>query len=132
MHIASPTAARADDGTAIAYRTRGTGPIDVLLMHGWGGSGASFDEILKCVDLSGLRVTTVDLRGHGASDKPEGTYLLDRLAQDMLSVADAIGARAFVVVGYSMSAKFAQYLACVAPERILGQVLIAGCPAGEI
>src|SRR5260370_24364337 len=77
MHIARPTAARADDGTAIADRTRGTGPIDVLFMHGWGGSGASFDEILKWVDLSGVRVTTVDLRGHGASDKPEGTYSLD-------------------------------------------------------
>jgi non-heme chloroperoxidase len=132
MHIASPTAARADDGTAIAYRTRGTGPTDVLLMHGWGGSGANFDEMLKCIDLSGLRVTTVDLRGHGASDKPEGTYSLDRLAQDMLSVADAVGARRFVVVGYSMSAKFAQYVTCVAPDRVRGQVLIAGCPTGEI
>jgi non-heme chloroperoxidase len=132
MQIASPTAARADDGTAIAYRTRGTGPTDVFFMHGWGGSGAYFDEMLKYVDLSGLRVTTVDLRGHGASDKPEGTYSLDRLAHDMLSVADAVGAQRFVVVGYSMSAKFAQYLSCVAPDRVRGQVLVAGCPAGEI
>lgn len=132
MQIASPTAARADDGTAIAYRTRGTGPTDVLFMHGWAGSGAYFDETLKFVDLSGVRVTTVDLRGHGASDKPEGTYSLDRLAQDMLSVADAVGARRFVVVGFSMSAKFAQYLTCVAPDRVRGQVLVAGCPTGEI
>ena len=132
MHIASPTAARAEDGTAIAYRTRGTDPADVLFMHGWAGSGAYFDEMLKYLDLSGLRVTTVDLRGHGASDKPEGSYSLDRLAQDMLAVADAIGARPFVVVGYSMSAKFAQYLTCVAPERVRGQVLVAGCPTGEI
>ena len=122
MQIASPTAARTDDGTAIAYRTRGTGPTDVFFMHGWGGSGAYFDEMLKYVDLSGLRVTTVDLRGHGASDKPQGTYSLDRLAHDMLSVADAVGAQRFVVVGYSMSAKFAQYLSCVAPDRVRGQV----------
>jgi pimeloyl-ACP methyl ester carboxylesterase len=101
-------------------------------MHGWAGSGAYFDEMLRYLDLSGLRVTTVDLRGHGASDKPEGSYSLDRLAQDMLAVADAIGARAFVVVGYSMSAKFAQYLTFVAPERVRGQVLVAGCPTGEI
>jgi pimeloyl-ACP methyl ester carboxylesterase len=31
-----------------------------------------------------------------------------------------------------MSAKFAQYLTLVAPDRILGQILVAGCPAGEI
>ena len=132
MHIASPTAARADDGTAIAYRTRGTGPTDVLFMHGWGGSGASFNEILKYVDLSGVRVTTVDLRGHGASDKPEGTYSLDRVAQDTLSVADDLGARRFVIVGYSMSAKFAQYVTYVAPQRVRGQVLVAGAPTGVI
>ena len=132
MHIASPTAARADDGTAIAYQTRGTGPTDVLFMHGWAGSGAYFDEMLKFVDLSGVRVTTVDLRGHGASDKPEGTYSLDRLAQDTLSVADAVGARRFVIVGFSMSAKFAQYVTCVAPDRVRGQVLVSGCPTGEI
>jgi 3-oxoadipate enol-lactonase len=47
-------------------------------------------------------------------------------------VADAIGARQVVLVGFSMSAKFAHYLTCVAPERIRGQVLIAGCPMGEI
>jgi pimeloyl-ACP methyl ester carboxylesterase len=132
MHIESPIAARAEDGTAIAYRTRGTGPADLLFMHGWGGSGAYFDEMLKYLDLSGLRVTTVDLRGHGASDKPEGSYSLDRLAHDMLAVADAIGSGRFVVVGYSMSAKFAQYLTCIAQERVRGQVLVAGCPTGEI
>ena len=132
MQIESPTAARAEDGTAIAYRTQGTGPAEVLFMHGWAGSGAYFDEMLKYVDLSGVRVCTVDLRGHGASDKPEGSYSLDRLAHDALAVADAIGARRFVVVGYSMSAKFAQYLTCVAPDRVLGQVLVAGCPSGEI
>jgi pimeloyl-ACP methyl ester carboxylesterase len=104
----------------------------MLLMHGWAGSGAYFDELLRCLDLSGLRVTTVDLRGHGNSDKPEGSYSLDRLAQDMLTVADAVGARRFVNVGFSMSAKFAHYLTCVAPERVRGQVLVAGCPAGEI
>src|SRR6266566_1251044 len=108
MNISSPTAARADDGTALAYRTVGTGPADVLFMHGWAGSAGYFDEMLKYLDLSGLRVTSVDLRGHGASDKPEGSYSLDRLAQDMLSVADAVGARRFIIVGYSMSAKFAQ------------------------
>ena len=88
--------------------------------------------MLKYLDLSGLRVTTVDLRGHGASDKPEGSYSLDRLTQDMLAVTDAIGARQFVIVGFSMSAKFAQYLTCVALHRVRGQVLVAGCPAGEI
>ena len=131
-HISIPTAARADDGTAIAYRTRGTGPVDVLFMHGWAGSGANFQETLKYLDLTGVRVIAVDLRGHGDSDKPEGTFSLDRVAQDILAVADHLDSARFVVVGFSMSAKFAQYLACIAPGRVRGQMLVSGCPTGEI
>jgi len=50
----------------------------------------------------------------------------------MLTVADDLGSEHFVVVGYSMSAKFAQYLTCIAPGRVRGQVLVSGCPTGEI
>jgi pimeloyl-ACP methyl ester carboxylesterase len=31
-----------------------------------------------------------------------------------------------------MSAKFAQHLALLAPARVAGQILVAGCPTGEI
>jgi pimeloyl-ACP methyl ester carboxylesterase len=31
-----------------------------------------------------------------------------------------------------MSAKFGQYVAATAPDRVVAQILIAGCPAGEI
>lgn len=37
-----------------------------------------------------------------------------------------------MVVGFGMSGRFAQYLSVLAPERILGQVLVAGCPASPI
>ena len=35
-----------DDGTSIAYRTFGGGPLDVLLVHGWMVSGAVYNDIL--------------------------------------------------------------------------------------
>ena len=35
-----------DKDTKLAYRTSGRGPLNVLFMHGWGGSGAYFDEVL--------------------------------------------------------------------------------------
>ena len=31
-----------------------------------------------------------------------------------------------------MSAKSCQYLSLAAPDRIVGQILVAGCPAGEV
>src|SRR5438309_6258554 len=129
---APTTSARTDDGVTIAYRVRGDGPRAVLFMHGWAGSGAYFEQTLKRLDLTGLRLITIDMRGHGASDKPETSWSLDRIAKDVIAVADHAAADRFVVVGFSMSAKFAQFLPCVAPDRVSGQILIAGCPASEI
>lgn len=123
---------RTDDGVTIWYETRGEGPRDLLLMHGWAGSGAYWDEMLRNLDLAGLRATTIDLRGHGASDKPPGGFTFERFARDVWAVADDLGARQVVVIGFSMSGKFAQYLPVLQPARVAGQVLVAGCPASPI
>lgn len=121
-----------DDRVRISYRAMGVGPLTVLFMHGWSGSGAYFDEALKYLDVTGLRAVTMDLRGHGDSDKPDHGYTDERLAKDAFAVADAVGADTVVVVGFSMSGRFAQYLSVIAPERVRGQVLVAGCPASPI
>ncbi len=123
---------RTDDGLNIAYRALGTGPYTLLFMHGWAGSGAYFDETLKYLDLTGLRAITFDLRGHGDSDKPETGYSDERFARDAFAVADAVSANEVVVIGFSMSGRFAQYLSVLAPDRVLGQVLVTGCPPSPI
>ena len=79
-----------------------------------------------------MRAVTYDLRGHRESDPATDGYSLDRIAADALAVADAAGLSEFVVVGFSMSAKFGQYLAVLAPDRVAGLILVAGCPTGEI
>src|SRR5712691_5359812 len=91
ISTAPTTAARTDDGVTIAYRVRGNGPRVVLFMHGWAGSGAYFEQTLKHLDLTGLRLITIDMRGHGASDKPETSWTLDRVANDVIAVADHAG-----------------------------------------
>src|SRR3984893_3542415 len=98
------------DGVRIFYRVQGEGASTVLFMHGWAGSGAYFDQTLKYLDLTGLRVITMDLRGHGDSDKPDNGYTDDQFAKDAFAVADNAGADKIAVVGFSMSGRFAQYL----------------------
>ena len=125
-------AAMTDDGVSISYATAGEGPPHLLCMHGWAGSGRYFDATIEHLDLTRLRAVTFDLRGHASPTRPTDGYTLERIAADALAVADAAGLDEFVVLGFSMSAKFAQYLSLVAPERVVGQILVAGCPAGEI
>ena len=124
--------AKADDGVKISYSAKGEGPLTVLFMHGWAGSGGYFDQMLSHLDLNGLRVVTMDMRGHGESGKPESGYTDERFARDAIAVADVVRGDKIVVVGFSMSGRFAQYLAVVAPKRIRGQVLVAGCPASPV
>jgi pimeloyl-ACP methyl ester carboxylesterase len=121
-----------DDGVALSYATAGQGPPDLLFMHGWAGSGRYFDATIAELDLTRLRAVTYDLRGHRESGPSPDGYTLDGIATDALAVADAAGLDRFVLVGFSMSAKFGQYVAATAPDRVVAQILIAGCPAGEI
>ncbi len=126
------SAVTTDDGVAISYATVGEGPPDLLFMHGWAGSGRYFDATIEHLDLTRLRAVTYDLRGHRESDPSTDGYTLDGIAADALAVADAAGLEQFVMVGFSMSAKFGQYVSVLAPDRVIGQILIAGCPTGEI
>lgn len=124
--------ATSSDGVRVRYDVRGDGALTLLFLHGWAGTGRYFDQTLASMDLKGLRAITFDLRGHGDSDKPENGYTDEQLGRDVLAVADAAGADAIVPVGFSMSGRFAQYVPLLAPKRVRGLVLIAGCPASPI
>jgi 3-oxoadipate enol-lactonase/4-carboxymuconolactone decarboxylase len=115
----------------VAFRSTGSGE-DVLFLHGWAGSGAYFDETIAALDQTRTRATTFDLRGHGRSGDGSAEWSLDLIADDTLAVMDAAEIDAAVLVGFSMSGKFAQYVTLAAPDRVRGQILVAGSPAGEI
>lgn len=134
------SAIRTEDGVDLAVRIFGgarkatagsdaAGDLDVILVHGWMMSGAAFDDLIEQLDLDGLRLIVPDQRGSGRSGRPEHGYSLARYAADVLAVADAAGARRFVVVGHSMGGQIAQLVAAEHPERVLGAVLLCPVPA---
>ncbi|MEO8323288.1 MAG: alpha/beta hydrolase [Actinomycetota bacterium] len=124
--------ARTDDGVAIAYHTLGTGPRNLVFLHAWGASGSYFDETIECLDPNTVRAITLDLRGHGDSDKPEIDLTWERLARDVFAVADDAVADTFIAVGHSMGGKLAQFLPLVDPSRLEALVLVASPSAGEL
>lgn len=124
--------ARAPDGTRIAYQARGTGARVLVFLHAWGVSGRYFDEAVDALDLSAVRAITLDLRGHGDSDKPDVELTWDLLAHDVFAVADDAGVSRFVAVGHSLGGKLSQYLPLVQPSRIDALVLVASPSAGTL
>jgi pimeloyl-ACP methyl ester carboxylesterase len=116
---------RTDDGVTIEYRVYGSGPLPVLFLHGWGNAANAWDDLIAArLNLSGLRCVAATYRGHGGFEAASG-YTHDRFARDMLAVVDAAGIDTFVMVGFSMAAKFGRYIAYLDPRRVSGQVLIA-------
>lgn len=81
--------------------------------------------------ISGSRSTRLD-RGSCSAAALWKQSIACFSSKDAFAVADDAGAGQFVVVGFSMSGRFAQYLRVRALNRILGQVLVAPCPASPI
>lgn len=125
---------RATDGTGLFYRMAGEGPTTLLFLHGWGGSGsgAFWDRALQFIDPTGLRLVLADLRGHGRSDHARDGFTTDRFAEDMFEVADHVGASELIVVAFSMSGRWAQWMACTEPNRVKGQILFGPAPAAPL
>jgi pimeloyl-ACP methyl ester carboxylesterase len=95
-------------------------------------SGAIWNALVERLDLTGLRLVIPDSRGTGQSGKPSGGYTLQGLAQDVLTVADAAGAKRFTVVGHSMGGQLAQWVSAQAPERVEAAMLVTPVPAAGL
>ncbi|MEU7628946.1 alpha/beta hydrolase [Nocardia sp. NPDC049220] len=81
------------------------GPIDgplVVFLHGGGQTRHSWKQTGARLGASGMRVVTLDARGHGDSQwAPDRDYRRDTMVRDLILVLEQLGAPA-VVVGASM------------------------------
>ncbi|MGU3361885.1 alpha/beta fold hydrolase [Methylobacterium sp. M6A4_1b] len=113
------------DGVAIAYidvpAVGGSGE-PILLIHGFASNHAvNWVNTLwvRTLTQAGYRTIAFDNRGHGESQKlydPEA-YGADLMAQDARRLLDHLGIERADVMGYSMGARIAAFLALDAPQR---------------
>jgi pimeloyl-ACP methyl ester carboxylesterase len=89
------------DGVALAYETRDQGAPPILLVHGWTCDHTYFAPQAEHFSRS-HRVISVDLRGHGESDKPEQDYTLAGYADDIAWLCGQLATGKPVIIGHSM------------------------------
>ena len=109
-----------NDGVKISYDVAGEGR-PLVLLHGWSCDRSWWTEPGYVDELrSDHRLVNVDIRGHGASDKPHepAAYTADALIGDVVAVADAEGLDRFAIWGQSYGGWIAWVTAAAAPERI--------------
>jgi pimeloyl-ACP methyl ester carboxylesterase len=114
------------NGVSIAAQA--WGPADapaVLLIHGFLGGRFSWAPLICSPLASKANLVTVELRGHGASDKPEesSAYADSNVwADDIAAVVSALGLKQFILVAHSYGGVVAfDYL------RHKGSSAVKGC-----
>jgi pimeloyl-ACP methyl ester carboxylesterase len=102
----------------------------VLLIHGFASTHAVnwvFPQWVKTLTNAGRRVIAYDNRGHGRSEKlyePE-QYAISLMAEDADHLLDHLNIARADVMGYSMGARIATYLAKLHREK-LGKLILGG------
>ncbi len=101
------------DGRDIRFDVRGSGDTAIICAHGWCCNGDFFHYQRRIAeDLSGVRVASVDLRGHGRSQpEPRHLYSVEKYAEDIRAVVEVLNPSRFVVMGHSMGG-FAAFTFC--------------------
>jgi len=100
----------------------------VVLLHGYADSWQSFAPMLSEFSSS-FRTFSLDLRGHGDSDKPEGGYTLEDLVADLEAFMDSVGLERTHIVGHSLGSFIAQLFAARNPDRIRRLFLVSSAPS---
>lgn len=107
----------------LTFDVRMAGPRDgdvVMLLHGFPQSSYEWRKQIPVLAEAGYRVVAPDLRGYSPGARPTeiDQYTLPTFVNDVLSLADAVGARRFHVVGHDVGALVAWGTAQLAGFRL--------------
>jgi pimeloyl-ACP methyl ester carboxylesterase len=111
-------------GHARALRVLGTGRTALLLVHGIGSDGTTWDAVAPRL-AERFTVIVPDLLGHGRSAKPRADYSIGGYANGMRDLLGLLDVDRVTVVGHSFGGGVAMQFAYQFPERTDRLVLVA-------
>ena len=112
-------------GHRIAYTTYGDGPRVTVLVHGLLLNQRMHAALAQALADRGNRVLTIDLLGHGRSDRPADMwrYSMSSFGEQVVGLLDHLEVDEAVVLGTSLGANTALEVLSVAPDRVRGTVI---------
>ncbi len=115
------------NGIRLAYDDRGAGEPIMVFVHGWTCNRSFFAPQAEHFARR-HRVVSVDLRGHGESDKPNEPYLIGAYADDIAYLIDQLGLGKVVAVGHSSGGLAVLQLAASHPHCVAAIVMVEPGP----
>ncbi|MFE0020787.1 alpha/beta fold hydrolase [Amycolatopsis sp. NPDC059021] len=110
------------DGHRLWYTEFGAGDRVVVLTHGIMLTRRMHAPLARRLAREGFRVVTLDLLGHGDSDRPTESwrYSMTAFAEQTVALLDHLDVERAVIGGTSLGANVALEVAVAAPERVRG------------
>ncbi|MFI5606806.1 alpha/beta fold hydrolase [Amycolatopsis sp. NPDC051903] len=112
-------------GQRLCYTEYGTGDRVVVLMHGIMFTRRMHAPLARRLARAGYRVVTLDLLGHGDSDRPAESwrYSMPAFGEQAVALLDHLGLPSAVIGGTSLGANVALEVAVAEPARARGLVV---------
>jgi pimeloyl-ACP methyl ester carboxylesterase len=113
------------EGHRIVYEEHGEGDRPLVLIHGLLMNRRMFDRLAPEMGRRGNRVITVDLLGHGESDRPPEmtNYSMAFFGKQVVALLDHLGIDQAVIGGTSLGANTSLTMTKDAPERVRGMMI---------
>jgi pimeloyl-ACP methyl ester carboxylesterase len=112
-------------GIDVHAQLRGQGQ-PLVLLHGFTGAGGDWAHVFDLDDLARrYRLIIPDLRGHGRSTNPAGTFTHRQCALDLSAFLDRLGVGRVRAVGMSLGGNTLLHLATREPDRVSAMVLVS-------
>ena len=109
----------------LEYTEYGAGDAWVVLLHGQLMPRRMQQPLARALASEGLHVVTLDLLGHGRSDRPADplVYSMTAFAEQVVALLDHLGADQAVIGGTSLGANVSLEVADIAPDRVRGLII---------
>ncbi|MFX1462576.1 MAG: alpha/beta fold hydrolase [Promethearchaeota archaeon] len=104
------------------YELSGEGEI-LLLIHGLGSSTRDWEFQVPKFSQN-YQVITIDLRGHGKTDKPKGPYTMEIFAEDIAELLKKLGIKSIHVLGISIGGGIAFQFAVNYPDLVKSLIVV--------
>jgi len=111
------------DGIEIYYEVHGSGP-PVILVAGLGGEGSYWQPQIGPLSQH-FQVIVHDHRGTGQSTASDAKISVERMANDVVGLMDALGIENAHLVGHSTGGAIAQVMGIEHPRRLRSLVIYA-------
>jgi pimeloyl-ACP methyl ester carboxylesterase len=113
------------DGDRLEYTEYGSGDQWVVLLHGQLMPRRMHSPLAIAIASAGFHVVTLDLLGHGRSDRPVDPkdYSMTAFGEQVLELLDNLEAAQAVIGGTSLGANVSLEVADLAPDRVRGLLL---------